>query len=108
MRGSIVGWGGLTIALLGAAPALATHHSATSHKTTHHGTTHHGKAATHHTVATKHTARHAETGRKQSAPSGATSIPGGGLKVYCGPGKNPLMIRKMTQGNGTTVTVVCR
>lgn len=114
MRGSIVGWSSLVVAVLGAAPALATHHEKA----------HHSKTPAHHAVATrhvspakhggssKHASHHRDTARTPSrtsnAPSGATSVPGGGIKLYCGPGKNPLMIRKMTQGSGTTVTVICR
>jgi hypothetical protein len=42
------------------------------------------------------------------APHGVTLIPAGGVKLQCPPRRNPLLVRKMTQGNGTTVTVVCR
>jgi hypothetical protein len=36
------------------------------------------------------------------------AVPAGGMKLQCPPARNPLLVRKMTQGNGTTVTIVCR
>lgn len=68
-------------------------------------------------AARHHTARHAhhaatsrprrETAKPPAAPRGITAVPAGGLKVYCAR-RNPLLVRKMTQGAGTTVTVICR
>jgi hypothetical protein len=73
----------------------------------------HHKTPEHHTTKSTAKTRHdTKTHETKPAPAsaahGATTIPAGGLKVYCGPGKNPLMVRKMTQGAGTTVTVICR
>jgi PAB1-binding protein PBP1 len=56
-------------------------------------------------------ARHAaakSTRHGPAAPGGATAVPAGGIKLYCAPGKNPLLVRKATQGAGTTVTAICR
>lgn len=108
MRTSIVGLGSLAALLLGAAPALATHH-----ETPHHAKAHHAKTTTHHSAAAKHVTHHGKPPskaavHKSAAPSGSTTVPSGGIKLYCGPGKAPLMVRKMTQGAGTTVTVICR
>ena len=100
-----------TLALLGAAtvaPAHVRHQSTRSsthhatHATTHHATEKRRVAARHDHRATRLVAH------RDAAPSGATSVPAGGLKVYCPARKGPLMIRKATQGAGTTVTVVCR
>ncbi|PXA85365.1 hypothetical protein DMC47_37630 [Nostoc sp. 3335mG] len=106
-----------------AAPASATHHKTSHGKTTHHETAHH-KTSHHETDRHKASSRHASSAhhgkdthhadrarhdeRKPASAAGTTSVPAGGIKLYCGPGKSPLMVRKMTQGNGTTVTVVCR
>ncbi|WBO20868.1 hypothetical protein [Sphingomonas abietis] len=108
MRILIVGWGALAALSLGAGPALATHH----------GKTHHAKAPAHHAAAATHGSHHGKASRKatthkpalakSAASSGATTVPSGGIKLFCGPGKGPLMVRKMTQGSGTTVTVICR
>lgn len=80
----------------------------------------HGKAATHHTTGHHQTSHHHERGhhpakaatrhasREPAKPAGVTGIPAGGMKLYCPAGRNPLLIRKSTQGAGTTVTVVCR
>lgn len=107
MRGSRIGWGVAVAACVVAAPAGATHHKAHAKEThharaTHHATAHHGKDARH----AAHAPRKEE--RKPAGAAGATNVPAGGIKLYCGPGKAPLMVRKMTQGSGTTVTVICR
>ena len=104
-------------ACVAAAPAGATHHKAhakethhakaTHHATaSHHATAHHSTA--HHGKETRHTAHAAREERKPAVVACATSVPAGGIKLYCGPGRSPLMVRKMTQGSGTTVTVICR
>jgi hypothetical protein len=74
----------------------------------------HRRARTHsHTRAEHHrraaiTRRHAVAVRRdKTMPAGVTTVPAGGLKVYC-PARSPLLIRKATQGGGTTVTVICR
>ena len=92
MRGSVIGLGRLAAALLAAGPAFAAHHGKPP---VHHGGSGHAE----------HRARHAAV---PSAPKGATAIPASGIRLFCGPGRSPLMVRKMTQGRGTTVTVICR
>jgi hypothetical protein len=111
MRGSRIGWGAVVAACVVAAPAGATHHKAHAKETHHARATHHAKPE-HHAKATAHRGKdthHASReARKPAAVAGATSVPAGGIKLYCGPGRSPLMVRKMTQGSGTTVTVICR
>jgi hypothetical protein len=116
MRGSIIGMGIASIACLAAGPAAATHHASSHHKATSahhasgdHASSHHATKTAHHaTSSDRHAShRHAEE-HKASTPSGATAVPAGGIKLYCGTGRSPLMVRKMTQGAGTTVTVICR
>lgn len=107
----------LLVAAAGASPALAAHHRHAEHHRTerhrqssarHHATAKHGKAASaKHEKASRGKKGHTATAAP-AAPKGVTNIPGGGMKLYCGPGKNPLLVRKMTQGAGTTVTVICR
>jgi hypothetical protein len=123
MRGSRIGWGAVAAACVVAAPAGATHHktvhgksthhATAHHETSHHDTSHHKASTTHHATAhhgkeTRHDSHAAHEDRKPVAVAGAVSVPAGGTKLYCGPGKSPLMVRKMTQGSGTTVTVICR
>ncbi|USI71722.1 hypothetical protein [Sphingomonas morindae] len=98
----------------------ARHHSESRHKAGHtesrhkagHSESRHkagGATAAHGTRAHDKSGRHAAAAAPAPArPGGTMSVPGSGLKVYCPAGKNPLMVRKMTQGAGTTVTVVCR
>lgn len=74
--------------------------SAAHHKAGHHEPKSHG--AGRHANQSKPVEHHA------AAPAGASSVPGSGLKLFCPARKNPLLIRKATQGAGTTVTVVCR
>jgi hypothetical protein len=71
--------------------------------------THHGSSAHHHQAA-KTARRHAAKSTRHDAakPAGVTTVPASGIKLYCAAGRNPLLIRKFTQGAGTTVTVVCR
>ena len=100
MRGSRWGLGAVAAACAMAAPAGATHHKAHS-------------APAHHKAEPKHPDSRHKPPAHHDAPrpavaAGATSVPAGGIKLYCGPGKAPLMVRKMTQGAGTTVTVICR
>jgi len=99
-------------ACVAAAPAGATHHKAHAKETHHAKATHHATAShhatAHHGKETRHTTHAAREERKPAAVAGATSVPAGGIKLYCGPGRSPLMVRKMTQGSGTTVTVICR
>ncbi|WP_298690946.1 hypothetical protein [uncultured Sphingomonas sp.] len=83
------------IAAAAATPAAAhtRHHSAPHHRTSEtRGSRHAKKPVEHHSAA----------------PSGVTAVPAGGLKIYCPARKTPLLIRKSTQGAGTTVTAVCR
>jgi hypothetical protein len=117
MRGSRIGWGAVAAACVVVAPAGATHHKAHAKEThharaTHHAATeHHAKTPAHHGKDARHgkdTRHAAREERKPAAVAGATSVPAGGIKLYCGPGRSPLMVRKMTQGSGTTVTVICR
>jgi hypothetical protein len=86
------------VALLGCA-ALAMPAGVSAH----HSTRSHHQAA----KASKH---HAAKPAKHDAakPAGVTTVPASGIKLYCAAGRNPLLIRKFTQGAGTTVTVVCR
>jgi len=119
MRGSRIGWGVIVAACVVAGPAGATHHKTTharpahhetSHHTasTHHGTSSHRGTSSHHGKDKRHASPARHEDRKPAAAAGATSVPAGGIKLFCGPGKSPLMVRKMTQGAGTSVTVICR
>jgi len=87
----------------------STHHKASKpaghHEASHHGSKSHeagGHKSGRHATKSKPVEHHA------TAPAGASSVPGSGLKLFCPARKNPLLIRKATQGAGTTVTVVCR
>ena len=91
-----VAFGVVSLGLIG--PAWAAHR----HPAAKHPAKHRPSPAKH---ADQH--RHGHAG-KPSSPTGATSVPASGIKLFCGPRKTPLMVRKMTQGNGTTVTVICR
>jgi hypothetical protein len=108
-----MGWGAVAAACVMAGPAGATHHrTAHANAPAHHETSHHDAPA-HHAAAHRGNETHhaAHTSRSEHQPSviaGGTTVPAGGIKLYCGPGKSPLMVRKMTQGTGTTVTVICR
>lgn len=115
MQVSKAGWGVVLAACALAAPAGATHrkvdHHAAKHQTAapaHHGKSHHEAKPAHHGRADRHASRKAIEPRKPAGAGGATSVPAGGIRLYCGPGRSPLMVRKMTQGAGTTVTVICR
>ena len=97
----------LVVATAGAPSLAATHRHAVHHdtrphpaKTRHGGTAKHPVTSSHH-HATRPAARH------DAAPSGATRVPAGGIKLFCPARANPLLIRKSTQGAGTTVTLVC-
>jgi hypothetical protein len=93
--------GSLTIALTfvaATAPATASVHHRPTHRTAH---------AAHRPVKPKHHATK-PAAHRDAAPPGATHVPGSGIKLYCAGRSNPLLIRKSTQGSGTTVTVVCR
>jgi hypothetical protein len=83
-----------------AAHRKASHHGSKSHETKSHETR--NRETDRHKTRSKPVEHHA------AAPAGASSVPGPGLKLFCPPHKNPLLIRKATQGAGTTVTVVCR
>jgi hypothetical protein len=111
----------LALAMIaGATPGLAsTHHRATHHRTTHHRSTRPDTA--HHRASSQHrpSGRHRPTpsahhhadkpdAHRDDKPAGVTGVPGGGIKLFCPAHRNPLLIRKSTQGAGTTVTVVCR
>jgi hypothetical protein len=113
----IVSFAALSL-ILTAPVAARTHHHETS--ATHHGT-HHGAKGKTSSHATKHgtakhgTAKAAKHGKKAEkkaeanpAPKGVTSVPAGGLKVYCAAARKPLLVRQFTQGSGTTVTVLCK
>ncbi len=102
----------------GAAPATAsTHHHAdrrheirhreTRHRETGHRETGHHGGARHRTTSSRHRTTKAAD-RHDAKPSGVAGIPAGGIKLFCPAHRNPLLIRKSTQGAGTTVTVVCR
>lgn len=114
----------MVAALLAAAPAVgathhhgqAAHHATSRHKPDRHASTR--PTSTRHAsskhASTKHESKrgkdtHRESER-QAQPGGfnVTTVPGAGMKLRCGPGRSPLLVRKMTQGNGTTVTVICR
>lgn len=93
----------LTLVTAGSPAVASTHHRAV-----HHGTaTHHHAAATHHPAKSSrhHAAKPAP--HRDAAPSGATRVPAGGIKLFCPARSNPLLVRKSTQGAGTTVTLVC-
>jgi hypothetical protein len=114
--------GGLTV--LATAPVKATtHHKSHSSSSVHHGSTktakhatsasHHGKSS--HTSSSKHsTSSHGskkvdvKKPHAASAPGGAITVGAGGTKLFCAGRASPLLVRKATQGNGTTVTVICR
>jgi hypothetical protein len=87
----------LGLVLAAATPVAAAshhHHASSSHKAkTNKSAKHSTKPATHHADA---------------APKGVIPVPAAGVKLSCGAGRNPLLVRKMTQGAGTTVTVICR
>jgi hypothetical protein len=109
MRGSIIGMGIVSAVSLAAAPVGATHrttHHASS--SAHHVKSHHAAKPSHHPKPDSRASRQRPSGHETSAPSGTTAVPTGGIKLYCGTGHSPLMVRKMTQGAGTTVTVICR
>jgi hypothetical protein len=111
----------LAAATVAAPVAAAQHHGhSTAHKT---GRTSHTSKTSHASRTSRSKTSKSQSGRKTAhgkrtakspakpasrAPGGTMTVPGGGLKVYCAAGKNPLMVRKMTQGAGTTVTVLCR
>jgi hypothetical protein len=107
MRRLTIGWGSVLVACGVAGPAGAVHHRSTHHSSTHHAASHHESA--HHKASSAHHAspKHRDD-RKPAAAAGATTVPASGIKLFCGPGRSPLMVRKMTQGAGTTVTVICR
>lgn len=86
MRWRAVMAAGLGLAV--AMPAAATRHHAPSRAT-------HARSA--------ESSRHADDAHK-----GAQTVPAGGIRLFCPARRNPLLVRKMTQGAGTTVTVVCR
>jgi hypothetical protein len=88
--------------------ATARHHLPSHHATTHHASTHH--ATGHHATESRHTgkAEHDKPAHDAAAPAGVTRVPAGGLKTYCPGRSSQMLVRKMTQGNGTTVTVICR
>lgn len=113
-------------ATMAAAPAIATtHHHHASH-TTHHGaakskssaSSHHGKsshaAKSAHAKSSHGKSVHADkkhgagTPARAPAPGGAISVGSGGTKLFCAGRASPLLVRKATQGSGTTVTVICR
>jgi hypothetical protein len=104
--------GALIVALaLSAAPAAASvHHHAkhpaasSAHRPAQHSR--HASKTAHHRAKPAH--RDARPAHRDAAPSGASRVPPGGIKLFCGARSNPLLIRKSTQGAGTTVTVVCR
>ena len=94
MRESIIALSAVAAAVASVAPTVAS----VRHKT----------SSTHHMASIKHAMRRHDESRKPSTSSGARAVPAGGIKLSCDPGKSPLMVRKMTQGAGTIVTVVCR
>ena len=107
MKKRILGaaFGAASFGLAGTALA-AHHHSSTQHH--HSPAKYHMASEKHHAASAKHDAHRHDRPARPSSPPGAANVPAGGIKLYCGPGKSPLMVRKMTQGNGTTVTVICR
>jgi len=97
----------LMVTTAGAPSFAATHRHAVHHETRHHAArTHHGQPAKRPVTAShRHVAKPAA--RRDAAPAGATRVPAGGIKLFCPARANPLLIRKSTQGAGTTVTLVC-
>lgn len=96
--------GACAIAVADAASAHSRSRKTERHRVERHRAEHHGHD--------RHRLSKASRDRKPAhtrvaVPGGVTMIPAGGLKVYCA-ARSPLMIRKMTQGSGTTVTVICR
>lgn len=75
---------------------------------THHRTTHHRATAQHRSSKPVHHGKAKPAKPHDTKPAGVTGIPAGGIKLFCPAHRNPLLIRKSTQGAGTTVTVVCR
>ena len=101
--------GSLVMALVfvaGSSPAVASVHHHTVHHAVHH-TVHHSAGASRHSAKRPHHATR-PIAHRDATPSGVTHVLGGGIKLYCAGRSNPLLIRKSTQGAGTTVTVVCR
>ena len=108
------------LAALATAPVqAATHHKSHSSSSSHHNSsksTKHGSASHH--AKSSHGAKstHGKTGhdskkpdaKKPSAPGGTITVGSGGTKLFCAGRASPLLVRKATQGNGTTVMVICR
>jgi len=103
----------LALASVGGPAIAATHHR---HETRHHATVHHhtsrhatahqtDRGGAHRGTPAHRSAKAAPHG--DAAPSGAARVPTGGIKLFCPARSNPLLIRKSTQGAGTTVTLVC-
>jgi hypothetical protein len=109
MRGWVIGLGVAAAALVGNAATAHTHHG----RHAHHGSSPARHLPSHHSSA-RHPAKdegrkgHARPARPEPAGFNVTTVPGAGMKLRCAPGRSPLLIRKMTQGSGTTVTVICR
>lgn len=102
---------GVLALVMGAAPVSASvhHHAPVRHHTAKRPaaeTRHRAKPARHGSKPSHH--HETSVAHRDAAPSGATRVPAGGIKLFCGARSNPLLIRKSTQGAGTTVTMVCR
>ncbi len=106
----------LALAMIaGATPGLAsTHHRTTHHRSTHPDTAHrrassqHRPSGRHRSTPSAHHHADKRDAHRDDKPAGVTGVPGSGIKLFCPAHRNPLLIRKSTQGAGTTVTVVCR
>lgn len=112
--------GGL-VALATAPAQAATHHkghtssthhghskSTKSHGASHHAQSSHASKSTHGKSARAGKAPESKKAQAAGAPGGAITVGSGGTKLFCAGRASPLLVRKATQGNGTTVTVICR
>lgn len=86
----------------------AAHHAAPSRhasKTPHHAASHTDKT---HAGKTHGASKTHGSGKLAAAPGGAIPVGSGGTRLFCAGHASPLLVRKATQGSGTTVTVICR
>lgn len=95
---------GFVVAMMGAAVVVAGNAQA-AHPFP--ASKHHAPSR-HHNSSTKHASSTKKRQHEAASSHGVTAIPSSGVKLYCPAHKSPLLVRKSTQGSGTTVTVICR